>query len=400
MLLAQGAGPMRLGRHMVLSGKPSDALGTLLHGADIAWSRGEYGRAAELLALREHALEQSQIKADQPAWGQGWIRRARLAMRHGDIALGRSLLDQTEQAARRHSWDAELSETLASQSAHYSFTGEHSKARHKAEEAVSLAESSGDLVLVARSYRALGQRLVERGDFDRAEQMIKHSSEIFEAFEDEVGVIQCDQVLFLIARGRGQLTEARAILLHLVEVQERRGYRWGLAAAVNGLGDIARTEGKLSEAEAHYRRAAALFISVSPTAPTARSVSVNLALVLVAQDRFDEAAELLSDAIEAIDTGSSTANRGLSRMVLACCAAGAGRWEAFDTPFLRGLSLLTRIERLDIDVAGVAERIGHIALRAGQPERAERALGLARWQWEGLGRQAELSRVERLLERC
>ena len=400
MLLAQGAGPMRLGRHMVLSGNPEDALGTLLHGADIAWSRGEYGRVAELLALREHALERSEIGEDNAAWGQGWIRRARLAMRHGDIALGRSLLDQTEQAARRHGWDAELAESLASQSAHYSFIGDHSAARKSAEEAVSLAQSSGDLILVARASRSLGQRLLEGGQLVRAEEMLDHSRSIFEAYGDEVGVIQSDQVLFGIAKQRGQLEQARAILLRLVAVQEQRGYRWGLASAVNGLGDLARAEHKLEEAEAHYRRAAALFISVSPTAPTARSVSVNLALVLVEQDRFDEAGALLDEAASAIDSGSSTANRGLTHMLTACCAAGAGRWESFDTPFLKGLSLLTRIERLDIDLAVVAEHIGLIALGAGQGERAVRALTLAQRQWEGLGRTVELKRTERLLDRC
>jgi tetratricopeptide (TPR) repeat protein len=385
---------------MVLSGNPEDALGTLLHGADIAWSRGEYGRVAELLALREHALERSEIGEDNAAWGQGWVRRARLAMRHGDILLGRSLLDQTAQAARRHGWDAELAEALASQSAHYSFIGDHSAARESAEEAVALAQSSGDLILVARASRSLGQRLLERGDLVQAEEMLDHSRSIFEAYGDEVGVIQSDQVLFGIAKQRGHLEQARAIVLRLVAVQEQRGYRWGLASAVNGLGDLARAEHNLEEAEAHYRRAAALFISVSPTAPTARSVSVNLALVLVGQDRFDEAGALLDEAASAIDSGSSTANRGLTQMLIACCAAGAGRWEGFDAPFLKGLSLLTRIERLDIDLAMVAEHIGKIALAAGQSERAVRALNLAQRQWEGLGREVDLERTEGLLDRC
>ena len=398
MLLAQGAGPMRLGRHLVLSGNPGEALGMLLHGADIAWSRGEYGRVAELLSLREQALEQSDIGEEDPAWGQGWLRRARLAMRHGDIALGRSLLGQTEKAARHHDWHAELAETLASQSAQYSFEGKHTAAREAAEEAFSLAQSSGDLVLVARASRSLGQRLLERGELGPAEDLLLHSREIFEAYGDEVGVIQSNQVLFGIAKQRGDLEQAREILLTLVKVQEQRGYRWGLAAAVNGLGDMARAEDRLEEAESHYRRAAALFISVSRTAPTTRSVNVNLGLVLVAQERFDEAGALLGDVDAEAESGSSTANQGITQMLIACCAAGSGRWEGFDAPFLRGLTLLTKIERLDSDVGAVSEHIGLIALRAGQTERAERALQLARRQRSGLGRDADLHRVEALLE--
>ena len=400
MLLAQGAGPIRLGRHMLLAGHPEDAMGPLLHGADIAWSRGEYDRAAELLVLRERAMERSGVSAESPAWGQGWLRRARLAMRYGDVSLGSSLLRQTEQAARRNGWDAELSETLTSLSGHHAFVGDRPAALAASEEAVQLAEASGDLLLVAKAYRAMGRRLVEQGELQRAGTLVAQAREIFTAFEDEVGAIQCDQVLFLVASQSGKLVDAREILLRLIDVQERRGYRWGLASAINGLGDIARFEGDLDASERHYRRAAELFLSVSPHAAMTRSVTVNLALILVIQERYEEAAGLLAEAMEAIDASSSTAVRGFARILIACCAAGCSRWEGFDIPFLKGLSLLTRIERLDVDLASIAEKIGIIAMKADETERAERALALSLRQWRGLGRAPEAARVEALRARC
>ena len=398
MLLSQGAGPMRLGRHMVLAGTPGDALGPLLNGADIAWSKGEYGRVAEFLSIREQALEASGVPRANPAWGQGWLRRARLAMRHGDHDLGSSLLKQTEERARENDWPAELAEALASRSAHESFLGRHSLARQTAEESVALAEASGDLVLVARSYRALGQRLMEQGELSRADEVVRRSREIFEAFGDEVGIIQSEQVLFNIARQRGDLDEARRIIHGLVSLQEKRGYRWGLASAVNGLGDIARTEAKLDKAEAHYRRAASLFESVSHSSSQARSIGIKLALVLIAQERYEEAESLLADVKIVVDKTGSALARGFARLLLSCCAAGQGNWATFDTPFLKGLSLLSQADVHHVDVAVTAERIGRLALRKGQGDRAYRALLLAQRQWGGLGRKAEETRVGALLD--
>ena len=124
-----------------------------------------------------------------------------------------------------------------------------------------------------------------------------------------------------------------------------------------------------------------------------RSVTVNLALVLVVQERYDEAAGLLTEALTAIDEGSSISVRGFARILLACCAAGTGRWEGFDVPFLKGLSLLTRTELLDVDLAGLAEHIARLALEADQADRAVRALELATRQWRGLGREDEAERI-------
>ncbi|MEE2828148.1 MAG: hypothetical protein VX498_03085, partial [Myxococcota bacterium] len=393
VLLAQGAGPIRLGRHMLLAGHPEDAMSPLLTGADIAWSRGEYGRVAELLLLRERALERSNVPANDPRWGQGWIRRARLAMRRGDVSLGYSLLRQTEKAARLHGWMAELSETLSSRAAHHAFVGETQLAIEASEEAVTLAESTGNLLLVARAYRSLGRRLVDRGELERARILVGQAREMFCALDDEIGIIQSDQVLFLVARQSGQLEEAHETLQRLLELQEGRGYRWGLASAINGMADLARYNGDLELAEHRYRRAAELFMSVSPSAAMSRSVTVNLALVLVVQERYDEAAGLLTEALTAIDDGSSISVRGFARILLACCAAGTGRWEGFDVPFLKGLSLLTRTELLDVDLAGLAEHIARLALEADQADRAVRALELATRQWRGLGREDEAERI-------
>ena len=81
-------------------------------------------------------------------------------MRRGDVGLGYSLLRQTEKAARLHGWMAELSETLSSRAAHHAFVGETQLAIDACEEAVTLAEGTGDLLLVVRM--TLPEQLTER----------------------------------------------------------------------------------------------------------------------------------------------------------------------------------------------------------------------------------------------
>ena len=172
------------------------------------------------------------------------------------------------------------------------------------------------------------------------------------------------------------------------------GARWGQAHAANLLGDIARYQGDLSAAEAHYRESCQLYGGIGSF--DAIAADGNLALVLIELGQSDEARRLLDHVVLRADGAHS---HELSQIFRACqlpCLAADADWPTWDATFAR-IDALCSGALVEPDVARTACRAAEGATAQGDADRAAQAWDLAIAQFEGLGRvsDAEAARAAR-----
>ncbi len=398
LLRDAGAPPGRLGRHLLAAGELRDAIDSLLAAATRAWALDDYRAAADLLTRRERAMERIAFVVDDPRWGHGWVLRGLVLWRMGDLPDAEAILWRAEQAAERHGWADVQARALDVKARIARYRGNTEEGLALATRALEIAAPVGHPRLVAGAQRVLGRMLVDRVRFDEARELLAEARTTFEGLHDLPGVIDCERTLYSIARQQGDLVEARRIAETLRGIQELRGHRWGLGLALESLGEVARHSGELAEAEDFYRQAQAMFLAVSQTDPRAHASTINLALTLMAQRRFEEADDLLSEAAQALKRHDSRALYGVALCMLAACAAGRGRWSSFDSYLERGAAILRPIGLADIDLAIAAMQTAERAEEAGEHERARMVLGLALEQYELLGREADAAAVRARLE--
>jgi tetratricopeptide (TPR) repeat protein len=181
-----------------------------------------------------------------------------------------------------------------------------------------------------------------------------------------------------------------------LSIFSRDGVRNEVIQARIGLAEVARFEGRLAEAETAYLAALTLQRSMGD-----RSLSVtrcNLALVAIAQDRFDAARTQLELAeTEMIQAGQKGMLVYVQVLLLACVAA-AGEKAQWERQLAAATRSLDETGTIDLDLARVLERAGSLMAEKGLSARARDAWRLALRQFEGLEDGRGVARVTDLLE--
>ncbi len=393
MLRDAGAAPDRLGRHLLAAGETRDAIDALLAAAERAFTADEYKTAADLLHRRERAMERIDFVAADARWGRGWVLRGLVLWRIGELEAGDALVRRAEEEATDRGWTAVLARALEVRARIERYRGNLDEAVILARRGLGAATDAGDDRLVAHARRTLGRTLVDRVRFDEAAAELSAARATFEALNDLPGLIACERTLYSIARQRGDLDEAGRIAEELRSIQELRGHRWGMGLALECLGEVARHRGEMEAAEAHYREALACFRSVTDTDPRNHASTVNIALTLLARDRFDEAHALLEEAAAELAAAKSRTLHGITLAMLAATSAGRQDWDAFDAYLGDADAILRPIRLADVDLALVAMETADRAAAAGFPLRERQVLLLALEQWDLLGREADADAV-------
>jgi len=102
---------------------------------------------------------------------------------------------------------------------------------------------------------ALGNLLLDLGEFDAAEAHYERSLALWRSLGDDRSAADPLNNLGLLAAFRGDYGLARDRLDACIAIRRRVGDRIRLALAVSNLGDVALSEGELDEAEVHHREA-------------------------------------------------------------------------------------------------------------------------------------------------
>jgi len=379
----------RMGRHLLLAGRPLAAVEHILRAAHERMEGGDFSTAERLLDVRDRTLRRLRLPTEDAVWGRGWAARCRLGQlceRLDDAERwGRRALD----GAARHGWrDVEarclglLAPILVDQS--------------RTDEGWVLLER---LLVLGREMEAgrllgaaefgMGQVCLLRGQIDDAEGHLGRAGAAFARVPDPAREAGCHLLRARVSLQRGDPEWADRWLLSADRRAREAGYPLGLARVAEGRGEVCAHRGDLDAAARHFQEAARRFDELQPSGGLASRVRLLLArLRAVAESGGPSAGEALSEEIPTRLEAALARLRDLGdRPMLArvhvglmLCAALQQRWQAMDSHQLSAGQLLVESGLVDIENARLAELGAAAAERAGRSVEAATARKLARQQ--------------------
>ncbi|MCB9764828.1 MAG: tetratricopeptide repeat protein [Alphaproteobacteria bacterium] len=311
-------------------------------------------RAAGAEAMGLEALRLAQARGDAELEARITCELARLAWVGGDLKLATSRMNEAIDLAATARLEEVQADALTELAHLRLAAGEPAVAAAVARRAVALATRGGAGTSAGRAWQALGLTLNASGQRADAEEAHREALAIFESLD----------------------------------------HAPGQAWALDSLGELARHQGALEDAADLHSRAAAL---LRPHGRGADHLTrLNLALVRVAQGRFEDAAALL-DALEAESRDAATRLRlRVARLPVAVGLGDHARWQS-DAEAVRGAVASLPAEP---DTAWLLERAGALAggrSPARWQEPATVAWSLALEQWSALGQQPAVARCRAAL---
>lgn len=274
--------------------------------------------------------------------------------------------------------------------------GDVKMAESMSAEALTAFRARDDKRGLGRTYLALAILLRTQGRVTESLGNYERALAEFSELEDEVSAARCRLGVAHLHRGQGRHRRALTLYEEALSIFSRDGVRNEVIQARIGLAEVARFEGRLAEAETAYLAALTLQRSMGD-----RSLSVtrcNLALVAIAQDRFDAARTQLELAeTEMIQAGQKGMLVYVQVLLLACVAA-AGEKAQWERQLAAATRSLDETGTIDLDLARVLERAGSLMAEKGLSARARDAWRLALRQFEGLEDGRGVARVTDLLE--
>ena len=388
----------RRGRHLFAAGRHRAALQPLADAISALLGAGELQRASGLLELYEQAVAGSQRLAGHPAAVRSRVLQARVARLQGRLhdaaSLARGAVDAlaTRSGSEGRAVYREALVELGNCRVHM---GELAEARAHLQEALRLALRQGDSASIALCRRQMAYVRMSEGELLGATREARESIFAAEECADSAEVAQGYQILSRCMLLRGKLDEA-AFLLNEARLRfERAGARWGVATAINSLGEIAREQGQALLAERTYRDAAQRYEAIG--AGDVVYPRINLGLLLVEQERWSEALDILLPLrLTVAQERRGTMEAAVAIALLAPLAA-SGRWGEFDILVLRAHALLLETGFVEPDLARKAGQAGRVAAAVGQPARARAAWDIALEQWRALDRPEDVEAIEQAL---
>lgn len=401
-MLAQKPGPLaaeRRGRHLLASGSATDleaAFEPLQLGADARSQRGEYRYATWLLDLRDEAMTQRGLAADDPRWGEGWLGRIFAGRMRGTFEEARKWLDRCEPMIGKPGWERIAVHVDRERGLDALLRGDGLTAWRHLRSAEQRAQELWDAQLIIDCQRSLGYALRVRGDLDQAEEMFRKALTTCLEAGDDVGAANCRVGLARTWVHGSRYREAEVMFRQGAETFAAHNMRWEQASTLNDLGDTLRGQDQLQEAERCYRQARERLLAIG--AVHAVYPVANLGQMLAQQGRWAEAREILDSALRIFDRQGLAPMQGTLHALLCAPSIAEGDGPSFDLHLSSARTLLDETGYVDPDVANMARLAGDVARGVGEEARARAAYQLAAHQLRALGREDEARHVEMIFD--
>ncbi|MEW5849767.1 MAG: AAA family ATPase [Myxococcota bacterium] len=301
----RGAEPEALARHYKLGGEPLRAFDYLAQS-----TRRALDVSATRAALR-YVTEAQQILDGQ---GNRALTDPALQKRQMEVLLMRletlTVLGNMKEVARlcreklpslSPKVDPRLAaEALFHQANAETFLGDTEKALGLITQVLSVTERGGAHRLRCRAKRLCAHIYERRGQPDRGLRYAMEALELARAIGDE----QEEQSARMAIAGRrldtGNLEAARRDYSQVLTQAQARGERLRACHCINVLGIIAHEQGDFADAEANYRKARELALSVGHRRMVAQT-TLNLGVAAKDQGRVDEALKAYEEARKAFE---------------------------------------------------------------------------------------------------
>ena len=375
----------RLGRHRLEADEALGSLDPLLAAAQAWQARGVPRRALALLDLRELAAARSGLPDHDERHGLGPALRARIHRFRGELDEALRWARRAEHGASEHGWPraGALARLRVAQVAHLRGDRETSGRLHGT--VLPELRALGLWQPAAEAEQALADLSLRTGDLEAADAGFERAAASFGKAEDAAGTGNCLRARALVARRRKDRAAAEQWIHAAMEQYAAAGHLSGRADCLNTMAELDREAGKLSAAAAGYEQAVELQDAVG--AETAGIFPrINLALVLLAQQRWTDAAVPLEYCRVRLAGAGRQGVLGCVLCFQSAVEAGLGRWEEADGSLEQARALIDEAGVAEEDVAWSAAVAAELAIAAGRLDLARRCLDTAGEQWRRLGR--------------
>ena len=178
----------------------------------------------------------------------------------------------------------------------------------------------------AAALSGAGRLAWTRGEYDRAEALLRRSLVLRRELADAPGVAAALYELALVVTDRGQHSEARALAEQALAGWRALDDTWGMAAALNLLGELKRAAGDLQSARGMYEESRRLFEAVQDRRGVAIATH-NLAVVAGELGDPESATALHRSILPLKQELGDREGIACSLINLARLAAVAGDWQ-------------------------------------------------------------------------
>ena len=175
--------------------------------------------------------------------------------------------------------------------------GEYAYAWIRAEEALFLFRQERDDAGAALTLNVMGNVCRNRGDYERAEQLLKESAEIGRRLSSTWPLAESLNLLGLVARRRGDHATAQVFFSESLALWREIGDRWGLAASLGHLGVVARYQRDYPRSRELHEESLALRRELGDKFDMTSSM-ISLGTVALEQEDYDRAHDLFTEALE------------------------------------------------------------------------------------------------------
>lgn len=280
---------------------------------------GEVRAQPELATLRGESF----LRVGSPREGRAWFADAIPSIeRRGDRAVLRRAINMLGVA------DFQL--------------GELEAAGPEFERALELAQQDGDDLLVARVTNNLGMIANIRAQRERALGLYALAVAAYQRLGDFVGLAQSHHNMAITFRDAGDFESADEQELRAIEFAHDAGNATLLAQARLGRAEISYRKGDARFAEAAAVRAASDFAALSEPLQQADALRV-LGLAALVQEKLEQAARALDDALHLACTHGGALNEAEIRHARALLLEGTGDQEGMTAEARAAIAIFERL---------------------------------------------------------
>ncbi len=381
----------RLSLHLREAGRLVEALPALREAARQGLDSSEYERAIALLDLHSGVMHELRLEEGHRECGENLTLRAEVLFRQG-------ALEQAAAAARdalEHASGFAMDDLLPRARYVHGLVGIHRGEQEESEalliDALQTFDAECRDIDTAKCLRALAQIAHIEGNRAVAFGCYLNALELGRQNDDALGMAAS-----LVGMGAvDPLTDggSAAFLEEALNLYERTGNLYGVASTLRVLGDVAKSQAKLGEAEKLYRRALRIAQRIGAAYQEAQIVA-GLSRVLIERGRYDEARRHL-------DVGWRMADRlGQKGILLAmhagclACIAPDEDPAAFELHFAEVCARLGATRFVEPEVLALVDRIGDACDARGLHEKARAIWGAVAEAWRRRGDDSRGEEIE------
>lgn len=384
----------RLARHHFSAGDYDAALEAFRRAMRHAWITSDIESGEALFERFETTRTMLAIADDDRRTVEGWLERVVLFHRSFAIDKATALLDQLEPICKARQWPDLLARIYYLRARVAGVLGSIREGLDYGHQSLQLYTRQKDQYGIARASYKLGWLYRWRGEFEKARRLLERAERLFAELDDDYHYNLSLSTLGIIYLGQKRYDEAVTYFERAIDGFRQIGDNNHIANCYNDLGEVHRYRGDLQQAEQHYRKA--FKVKRRFAVRTHLLYNLNLACVLLEQEKFKDAIPFLRSALDAATKSDGLSLAGCAHAGMLAACAGIHDWAGFDHHLQKASHHLADSDLVDRDLALSFHWAGEQALRQGEEQRAEAAFEFAIDQWRQLDNQDRLDAIAAL----